>query len=197
MGTRVRKHSNSPTPKNAAKRAALTAEQVREYFKYDPLTGIVLITKQRGTARIGDVAGCVDHQGYRAVKIDGVKYLMGRVIWLYMTGEWPEREVDHENLIRDDDRWENLRASNRSQNCANKGSFFKENAFGYRGIKYGSKGKFHAVLCVGQKEVYLGAHDTAEQAAFVYDIAAKKYHGEFARFNFPEKMHRDWLWVAS
>lgn len=195
MGTGVRKYSNSPTRKNAAKRAALTANEVREYFSYDPLTGIVTIIKQRGTALPGDIAGFIGGQGYREVKVHGVKYSMGRIIWLWMTGDWPDDEVDHKNTKRDDDRWENLRDSNRSQNCANKAGFYKPNKFGFRGVKKQTSGKFQAVICVKQKEYYLGQYDTVEKAAMAYDQAAKKHHGEFARFNFPETAHRNWLIV--
>jgi hypothetical protein len=35
------------------------------------------------------------------------------------------------------------------------------------------------------KHIYLGYFATPEQAAKIYDKAAKKYHGEFAYSNFP------------
>jgi len=102
--------------------------------------------------------------------------------------------MDHINLKRDDDRLVNLREANREQNCANKGAFYKENSYGFRGVKKAGT-KFVAVIGAGQKDRYIGRYNTAERAALAYDVAAKKIHGEFARFNFPEKTHRDWLIV--
>jgi hypothetical protein len=175
------------------RRDELTQERVRELFHYDPLTGVLTVSQNRGTAKAGDVAGFIDHQGYRMIKIDQVRYLSGRLIWFYVTGRWPE-EVDHKNLNRSDDRWDNLREATRSQNCANKGQFYKKNKFGLRGVKQQSKYKFAAVIAVGQEEIYLGSFSTAAEAAIVYDEAARKYHGEFARFNY-SGAKRDWLFV--
>jgi hypothetical protein len=152
---------------------------------------LVNLTNRHSQARKGDVAGHVDWQGYRAVKIDGYKYSAARLIWMWMTGEW--HEVDHINLQRADDRWVNLRKATRSQNCANKGVFYKPNKYGFRGVKRISRFKYAAVIAKDGKEEYIGAYGTPELAALAYDVAAKRVHGEFARFNFPDTAHRDWL----
>lgn len=195
MGTSVRKYRKTSTRKTS-RVDDITQAEVRELFSYDPETG-ALIYRTAPPYKpqfLGMQAGMVDAQGYRLVKIANKRYLSGRLIWFYTTGQWPD-EVDHKNLNRSDDRWDNLRESNRSQNCANKGAFFKPNKYGYRGVKRQTSGKFQAVICANQKEHYLGQFDTVERAALAYDMAAKKHHGEFARFNFPETAHRDWLLV--
>lgn|SRR5215472_8427051 len=157
--------------------------RLRELFRYDPETGkLVNLTNRHSQSRIGDVAGSVDWQGYRAVKVDGYKYSAARLIWMWMTGEWCE--VDHANLCRSDDRWVNLRKATRSQNCANKGAFYKPNKFGFRGVKR-NWNRFAAVICKDGKEEFLGNYATPELAARAYDVAAKRLHGEFARLNFP------------
>lgn len=170
----------------------LTAEDVRGLFDYDPTTGALINRVKRSTSNIGDRAGFLNGQGYRLIKIWGKKYSAPRVIWLHVTGRWPVKEIDHINLVRDDDRIVNLREADRSQNCANKGVFFKKNSLGYRGLK--KKGaRFEVVLCIRGVEKYIGVYHDIQVAALAYDVAAKKYHGEFARFNFPDKMHRDWM----
>lgn len=174
-------------------RNALTQKDVRELLDYNPITGALTNKVSRARAAQGDVAGFVDYQGYRMVKIKGFRYSAGRIIWLWMTGAWPACEIDHINTIRDDDRFENLREASRSENCVNKNSYARKNRLGFRGVKAGTKNTFQAVICVGQKETYVGTFSTLEIAALAYDLAAKKQHGRFARLNFPEKAHRDWL----
>lgn len=195
MGTSVRANCRTST-RTTSRVDSITHAEVLNRFEYNPGTGLLLHKNPpyNQLRRRGQPAGFIDHHGYRMAKIDRMKYVSGRLIWFYMTGEWPD-EVDHKNLDRADDRWENLRESNRSQNCANKGQFFKKNCYGFRGVKRQTSGRFQAVVCVNQKEHYLGTFDTAELAALAYDMGAKKHHGEFARFNFPETAHRDWLVV--
>jgi HNH endonuclease len=53
--------------------------------------------------------------GYRYVEIDGELYRADRVAWLYVTGEWPEGEVEHINGDRGDNRWENLRLKEQAE----------------------------------------------------------------------------------
>lgn len=195
MGTSIRENRKTSTRKTS-RVDRITHAEVLNRFEYNPDTGALTHKNPpyNQLRRRGQQAGFIDHQGYRMVKIEHAKYVSGRLIWFYMTGEWPD-EVDHKNLNRADDRWENLRESTRSQNCANKGQFFKKNSYGFRGVKRQTSGRFQAVICVNQKEYYLGTHDTVERAALAYDMAAKKHHGEFARFNFPDTAHRDWLIV--
>lgn len=76
----------------------------------------------------------------------------------------------------------NLRTCTNSQNQANRG-LSKNNTSGFKGVSRDGK-KWRAVIMVGNKYIRLSCHDTPEQAARVYDEAAKKYFGEFAKLNF-------------
>lgn len=173
-------------------------KRLRALFEYVPPIGALLYrTKVRGH-KIGDCAGRISQSrvngGYRHIKIDRKTYPAGWVVWAYFNGSFPPEEIDHRNMVRIDDRIENLRPATRSQNCMNRVK--QVGKHGYRGVKTNHK-KFSASLVKDQKSYYFGVYDTSEQAARAYDAGARKYFGEFALLNFPDGPKRDWLHVSS
>jgi hypothetical protein len=110
----------------------------------------------------------------------------GRVLlhWLVM-GRPKIGELDHINGNGLDNRKANLRIVTRQQNAMNKGPN-KNNTTGFKGVCFDkSRGKYIVGVKVNYRRINLGRYETAEEAARVYDKAARKYHGEFARLNFP------------
>jgi len=92
--------------------------------------------------------------------------------------------VDHINHNGLDNRRENLRLCNNSQNHQNTLKSAK-NTSGYKGVVRHSKvNKWVAQICVSRRRIYLGYYDNIIVAAKVYDSAAIKYFGEFACTNF-------------
>jgi len=165
-----------------------TKERILEQYDYDPDTGVFTWKKDgiNPLVRIGARAGKTCPDGYRSLSVGCLRFQASWVAWFLSTGEWPKSEIDHVNHDRGDDRFCNLREATRSQNCGYKRSLVG-NANGYRGIKMQSSGRFLAVICVRRKELCLGTYDTAEQAALIYDAAAKEHFGQFAILNFPEQ----------
>jgi hypothetical protein len=92
-------------------------------------------------------------------------------------------DVDHINGNRLDNRKSNLRPVTRSQNIR-KARPHQTNTSGFKGVSWCStRRKWRAQIYTGQRNLYLGEFRTPEQAARVYNEAAKKYFGEFAWIN--------------
>lgn len=93
-------------------------------------------------------------------------------------------QVDHINGNKKDNRRSNLRICSASQNMANR-SKPSNNTSGYKGVGWRkSRCKWIASIRVNSNLYHLGSFDCKHQAALTYDIAAKKYFGEFADLNF-------------
>jgi hypothetical protein len=89
----------------------LTANEVRHLLDYDPATGVFRWRVKPGRrVAAGAETGCVSNYGYKVIGIKGRVYQASRLAWLYVTGEWPEHDVDHANGDTADNRWDNLRA---------------------------------------------------------------------------------------
>lgn len=95
----------------------------------------------------------------------------------------PESSVDHINRDGLDNRKCNLRFATTSQNQANR-DFSAQSTTGFRGVHFHKLSqKFQAKISVNNKNIYLGLHPTAQDAARIYNEAARKYQGEFAQLN--------------
>ena len=108
----------------------LTHEYVLNRLDYNPITGITIWKDGR---RQGKEAGSYDSEGYKQIKINGFCYRLPIILWFYMTGSWPDADIDHINRIRDDNKWDNLRLSTKQDNVRNRGEF-SNNTSGHTNI---------------------------------------------------------------
>ncbi len=99
--------------------------------------------------------------------------------------------VDHRNRDGLDNRRDNLRFATYSQNRCNTDRSKAGCSSQYRGVHWYKKGKcWKASIQFEGKWMWLGRFDSEIDAARAYDEAAKKYHREFTRLNFPETADR-------
>lgn len=163
----------------------LTLERLQELLSYDPETGrFVRLVSTSSRARAGDRPGYLDRShGYRAICIDGKEYYEHRLAWLYMTGEWPEQQIDHRNNDRSDNRFSNLRKAAERQNKKSL-KMHRDGTSGVKGVTWHKKaGKWMAQIQSDGKHVYLGLHDSIDEAKEAYNEASKRLHGEFSKPN--------------
>jgi hypothetical protein len=160
---------------------SLSAGRLREMLAYDPETGHFTWRVCRpGGICVGSRAGTDSGVGYILISVDCVRYKAHRLAWLHVYGEWPTKEIDHINLIRDDNRIVNLRQANPSEQTINSRRR-SDNTSGFRGVKRHSDGRWEAAITYERKHIYLGLHDTAEQASAAYEAKAKELFGPFYR----------------
>ncbi len=96
--------------------------------------------------------------------------------------------VDHKNSNSLDNRRENLRPATRSQNACNRRSSKSKKSSRFIGPSLDKRrGKWAVKLINNGNRIWIGYFEDEIEAAHTYDAAAKKYHGEFARLNFPEE----------
>ena len=81
-----------------------------------------------------------------------------------MTGHWPKHIIDHINQDPSDNRWDNLRAVNHSQNGLNS-KISKNNRSGYTGVSWHKqKRKWQAHIRIKGKRRFLGYFTSIEKA---------------------------------
>ena len=90
-------------------------------------------------------------------------------------------QIDHINHNGLDNRRENLRICNLSQNKANS-IRYQSNTSGFKGVHYHGK-KWQARISYNNKRISLGHFSSLNEAARAYNKAALKYHGVFANLN--------------
>lgn len=154
----------------------VTVERLKELYTYDSLTGLFTFNVRLGPMKVGDVAGAIATGGYIQISIDGKKYPAHRLVWLYMTGEWPDDLIDHKDTVRTNNRFNNLRVVTSSVSNRNRG-LDKRNKSGVTGVAWDkSTSKWYAYICVESQMINLGKFEYKEDAILARMTAEKKYN---------------------
>lgn len=140
-------------------------DELEAAFSYDPDTGIITWNEPpRYKPQLkGKPAGHPNNHGYIKIIFRGQGYNASRIAWKLHYREDPprDREIDHINRDRADNRIENLRLVDGSQNCLNR-NVRVTNTSGVTGVKRGGwKRKRWEVSYRGK---YIGIYDTLDEA---------------------------------
>ena len=134
-------------------RENLTQCILKKLITYNPDTGIITRKKldydmrvyfhpgnftqwnQDAGKQLGVINTHTKRNNYQTVQLSifGVNYTASRLIWLYMTGDWPEHHIDHINGNSIDNRWCNLRDITCQENLRNQ-KIRKNNRSGKAGV---------------------------------------------------------------
>ena len=169
------------------------AEILRERFNYSKETGELRWATGRN---VGKIAGYLWTSYYRKFKhkkvpvkywyvsLNGKKIYAHRIIWKMVTGEdLGKSGVDHINGDGTDNKWNNLRKADASQNAANREATYQSRT-GLKGIKrMANKFKgytYRADIKVEGENISLGTYPTLEGAVRARTKAEKQFFGEFA-----------------
>lgn len=154
----------------------ITQKLVKELFDYNQETGLFVRKKSKRKIKR-------NINKYKTWNISKIPYLEHRLIWLWMTGEWPF-QVDHINHKKGDNRWKNLRNSTNQENQKNT-KISKNNKSGIVGVSFRSDiKKWRSYIMVDFKQISLGVFSCFGQAVKIRKEAEIQYgfhknHGKY------------------
>jgi hypothetical protein len=156
----------------------ITSAKAHELFDYS--NGVLY---WKTSPRNGWTGKPVNHKtsnGYLKAKVDGKLIPVHRLVWLLHYGDTPEL-IDHINGIRHDNRIENLRICNDSENARNRAKS-SNNTSGYQNVVWNKSNRnYNVQITVNKRKMHIGVFDDVELAALVAEEARHKFFGEFAR----------------
>lgn len=147
--------------------------RLSELLWYDQNTGIFIRRIGFGNVRSGSAAGSKSNDGYMMTMIDGRRYANHRLAFLYVTGMFPDGQVDHINGNRSDNRFSNLRVVSNAENAQNVGGPQRNNKSGFFGVSWHKlANKWQAQIAVSGCSRHLGLFHSPEDAYRAY-LSAK------------------------
>jgi hypothetical protein len=150
-------------------------ELLNKLFEYKD--GTLLWRNPRKGTRLSKVAGTLK-DGYLRVSINKKLHYAHRLIFMYHNGYFPEY-IDHINRDRSDNRIENLRECDASQNLQNS-SVRSDSTTKVRGVSKTKYGKYRAYITINRKQKFLGSFETLELAINARISASVTHFGGFS-----------------
>lgn len=150
--------------------------RLKELFLYKPEDGFFV---WRDTMTI---AGSIVPKGYVVICIDGERYFAHRLAWKYVYGNDPVMDLDHIDTNGLNNKISNLREATNHQNHYNT-TCYRNSKTQVKGVSWSKANKkWRSEIQANGVRIFLGYHSNLKTAKMAYRRAAKKYHGEFAKY---------------
>ena len=155
----------------------MNKELLHELFDY--CDGKLFWKEKRNGVNLNNEAGYLASHGYWHIKVNNKIFKRHRIVFEMHNGYLPEF-IDHINGIKNDDRIENLRKCNKTQNQYNS-KLRLNNKSGLKGVCWHKRFKKWSVqITVNKKKHFIGYFDDLKLADLAAIEARNKYHKEFA-----------------
>jgi len=148
-----------------------------ERIQYDPASGELRWAKSARGIRKGAVAGFVNAEGYRIIKLGRRAMAAHRLAWFLAHGVWP-KFIDHINGHRDDNRLVNLRSVDHGVNMQNKRSAMRNNvSCGLLGVTWNKQHRrWQSKIMVDKVFHHVGYFKDPESAHAAYVAKKRQLH---------------------
>jgi hypothetical protein len=183
---------------NARTKRQLSPETVRRLLRYRPSDGALFWREREAIqfpqARRPEVAAkrfnttfagkealaYVSPKGGKVGVLAGCHVKASQVCWLFIHGEWPEKDVSHKNGNLVDNRAANLELAERGQYARSVRSDSKLGVSGVRAVRRAGGQRFEARLKTGGRLRSLGIFDTVAEAIQAVEQAKAQQKGRKA-----------------
>lgn len=164
---------------------------VSNLLKYCPETGNLTWLKDVARlAKAGQLAGIQRDDGYKRLKFLGKAVYAHRIAWLLFYGKPCDKEIDHINGDRGDNRIDNLRMCSKVENAQNRRRSIL-NKSGYDGVNFQkSNKKWRARISYNGNRICLGLFDSAELANTARTEAKRNLHKFNPIYNYDEDIEK-------
>lgn len=159
-----------------AKHINFDLSSIHQAFDYNPLTGDVVWRVSTGKSKAGNKVGNVTNTGYIRFTYLGKNYSAHRAAWALYYKEQPPSIIDHINGNKLDNRISNLRDGTVYTNQQNQKKAHSRNKTSkYLGVSV-FNGRYRAKIYHKGRYIFLGYHETEDQARQAYIEAKRKLH---------------------
>ena len=97
----------------------MNQKKLKRILRYYPKSGIFMWRKAGKGRVMNKAVGSNEGRGYVRIGIGATHYYAHRLAWLYMTGGFPKRGLDHRDQDRSNNAWRNLRELSQGENIIN------------------------------------------------------------------------------